>query len=421
MYKSFAPFSKKQIKVLTWWCKNSPKQNCIGLICDGAVRSGKTLCMSLSFVSWAFYAFSDTSFALCGKTIASLRRNVITPLIAQLQPLGFKCDFKISQNYLLISKDGRKNRFYLFGGRDESSAALIQGMTLGGVLLDEVALMPRSFVEQALARCSLDNAKFWFNCNPEHPYHWFYREWIQKSRQKNIYHLHFKMTDNPSLSVSVLNRYKRLYSGAFYERFVEGKWVMAEGLVYPMFDSSRHVKHLSKENICRKWYLSCDYGTLNPFSLGLWGLGEDGWYRVDEFYHSGRDAGVQFTDEEYYEQLKKLAGSRKIEALVIDPSAASFIETVLRYGEMRVIRANNNVLSGINRVCQALKNDEIFISPCCIDTIREFSIYRWDNSLKQDAPKKENDHAMDDIRYFVSTIIDEAILQQPYVFAIERK
>ena len=149
----FVPFSKKQLAVLNWWCKSSSVHSKNGIICDGAVRSGKTLCMSLSFVRWAFYTFSNTSFALCGKTIASLRRNVVTPLIPILNELGFSCDYKISRNYLEISREGRVNRFYLFGGRDESSASLIQGMTLGGVLLDEVALMPRSFVEQALARC----------------------------------------------------------------------------------------------------------------------------------------------------------------------------------------------------------------------------------------------------------------------------
>ena len=236
---AFKPFSPKQMQALTWWCPGSPHSGKSGIICDGAVRSGKTLCMSLSFVSWAFYRFRDTAFALCGKTVASLRRNVLTPLTEQLTALGFTCTFKISRSELTVRRDGRENRFYLFGGRDESSAALIQGMTLGGVLLDEVALMPRSFVEQALARCSLEGATYWFNCNPEHPYHWFYKEWIQKAAEKQVLYLHFQMTDNPSLSPAVLRRYKRLYSGTFYRRFVEGRWVAADGLVYPMFDPKR--------------------------------------------------------------------------------------------------------------------------------------------------------------------------------------
>lgn len=416
---SFYPFSPKQMSVLTWWCKGSAVSDRDGVICDGAVRSGKTLCMSLSFVSWAFYSFSDTSFALCGKTIASLRRNVITPLLPILRELGFTYDYKISRNVLEITRSGHTNRFYLFGGRDESSASLIQGMTLGGVMLDEVALMPRSFVEQALARCSLDGSKYFFNCNPEHPYHWFYIEWIKKCKEKNILYLHFTMEDNPSLSKAMIKRYRSLYSGAFYERFVEGKWATAQGLVYPMF-SSRSIKKCDGQ--ISEYYLSCDYGTVNPFSLGLWGRCGESWYRIDEYYHSSRDEGVQLTDEEYYTSLKSLAGDRKIQALIIDPSAASFIQTVIRHNEYRVIKADNDVLSGINRVCEALKNDEIFISPNCKDAIREFSIYQWDNSIRRDAVKKENDHAMDDIRYFVATVLKGKESTGGFVsFAIERK
>lgn len=415
----FIPFSKKQLFVLNWWCKSNSAHTKNGIICDGSVRSGKTLCMSISFICWAFYSFGDTSFALCGKTIASLRRNVITPLLPILDDLGFKCDFKISRNYLEISRESVKNRFYLFGGRDESSASLIQGMTLGGVMFDEVALMPRSFVEQALARCSLENAKYFFNCNPEHPYHWFYTEWIKKHKDKNMLYVHFTMEDNPSLSQSVKSRYKGLYSGAFYQRFIEGKWVAADGLVYPMFDYDRHVKKCDGD--FRQYYLSCDYGTVNPFSLGLWGKGDDCWYRIDEYYHSSRDKGIQLTDEEYYQALVKLAGSRQIKALVIDPSAASFIQTVKRHGKFKIIKADNDVLTGINRVCQALKNDEIRFYPCCTDSIREFSVYRWDNGIKKDAPKKENDHAMDDIRYFVSTVLNKQESKNSFVsLAVER-
>lgn len=414
----FSPFSKKQLLTLNWWCNKSPFCTKNGIICDGAVRSGKTLCMSLSFVSWAFYHFGDTSFALCGKTITSLRRNVITPLIPILKSLDFSVEEKISRNYLIIRKGSAENRFYLFGGRDESSAALIQGMTLGGVLLDEVALMPRSFVEQALARCSLEKAKFWFNCNPEHPFHWFYTEWIKKADSKNMLYIHFTMDDNPSLSNEVKSRYKNLYSGAFYERFIEGKWVAADGLVYPMFSAEKHIK--SADNF-DEYYLSCDYGTVNPFSLGLWGHSADGWYRINEYYHSSRDRGIQLTDEEYYAALKELAGKRKIAALIIDPSAASFIEVVRRHGEYRIIKADNDVLKGINRVCQALKNGEIFISPLCADAIREFSVYRWDNDNRRDAPKKENDHAMDDIRYFVQTVLGTDRNDYSFSIAVERK
>ena len=205
--QDFTAFSEKQMKALCWWMPESPLSGYDAVICDGAVRSGKTLCMSVSFVTWAFSAFSDRSFALCGKTIASLRRNVVTVILPVLRELGFECNEKLSQNLIEITYGSSTNRFWLFGGKDESSAALIQGMTLAGVLLDEVTLMPRSFVEQALARCSVDGSKMWFNCNPEHPMHWFHEEWVKKHREKNCLYLHFTMKDNPSLTPSINRRY----------------------------------------------------------------------------------------------------------------------------------------------------------------------------------------------------------------------
>ncbi len=401
---TFTAFSRKQLTALSWWHKSSPYSSLDGLICDGAVRSGKTTCMSLSFVLWAFYAFDDTSFAICGKTIASLRRNITVSLIPLLKEAGFDCKERISQNLIEISYGKRTNRFYLFGGRDEGSASLIQGMTLGGVLLDEVALMPRSFVEQALARCSLNGSKFWFNCNPENPKHWFYEEWIKGAKEKNCLYLHFLMRDNPSLSPKVIRRYERLYSGAFYERFVLGRWVAADGLVYPDAAKGRYTR-LPPVSDFEKYYISCDYGTVNPTSMGLWGLHGGVWYRLDEYYYSSRLEGCQLTDEEYYERLCLLAKDRKIEGIIIDPSAASFAECIRRKGRYRVIPAKNDVVSGIRRVHSAFRDGRMVISPVCVASLKEFSLYRWEENASRDTPKKENDHAMDDIRYFVSTVL----------------
>ncbi len=403
MATAFTPFSKKQLMALSWWCRGSPYEGRDAIICDGAVRSGKTLCLSLSFVAWAFYTFSGRDFALCGKTVTSLRRNVAVPLMGVLRELGFHCEERVSKNYLDIVFGGRHNRFYLFGGKDESSAALIQGMTLGGVLFDEVALMPRSFVEQALARCSVEGSKYFFNCNPEHPHHWFYLEWIQKADEKNALFLHFEMSDNPSLSPEILARYQSLYSGVFYERFVKGRWVVAQGLVYPMFETALHVCPAPER--CGRYYISCDYGTVNPSSFGLWGEAEEHWHRVREYYFDSRREGFQKTDEEHYEALEALAGACSIAGIVVDPSAASFIETIRRHGRFQVIKAKNDVLNGIRRVCDALKGQEILFDSGCKDSIREFALYRWEEGTGRDAPIKENDHAMDDIRYFVSTVL----------------
>ena len=406
------------MKALCWWMLESPYRRYDAIICDGAVRSGKTLCMSVSFVAWAFSAFSDSSFALCGKTIASLRRNVITVILPVLRELGFECNEKLSRNLIEISYGGATNRFWLFGGKDESSAALIQGMTLAGVLLDEVTLMPRSFVEQALARCSVDGSKLWFNCNPEHPMHWFHEEWIKKHDEKNCFYLHFTMKDNPSLTPSIVRRYEKLYSGAFYERFVLGRWVAAQGCVYPMFSHEHHV--VNPPDTFGKFYISCDYGTVNPSSFGLWGENGGRWYRIREYYFNSRTEGSQRTDTEHYSSLCDLAGALNIEAVIVDPSAASFIECIRREGRFRVIPAKNDVIDGIRRVSDCLKEKKILFSPECKDAIREFGLYRWEENAVRDAVRKENDHAMDDIRYFVSTVVDMQSDEEIFAVAVRR-
>lgn len=397
--------SKKQKLTMNWW-KNPEYAGCDAVICDGAVRSGKTLSMSLGFVLWAEASFDGNAFAICGKTVTSLRRNVITPLIPVLKEYGFTCVEKVSRNFIDITFLGKTNRFYLFGGKDEGSASLIQGMTLSGVFLDEVALMPRSFVEQALARCSVNNSKMWFNCNPDNPSHWFYNEWIKKASQKHALYIHFTMDDNPSLSQKLKNRYKRLYSGTFYERFVLGKWTASEGIVYPMFSREKHV--YSGDVQCERFVISCDYGTVNPSSFGLWGLCDNVWYRIREYYYSSKKTGVSRTDEEHYTALENLAANLNISRVIVDPSAASFIECIRRHGKFRVVKANNDVITGIRHVSTALQQNKMRFNENCADIIREFSLYCWNEKSGNDTPVKENDHAMDDMRYFVmDTLVND--------------
>ena len=407
-------FSKKQLRVLTWWCEGSPDCNNNSIICDGAVRSGKTLCMSISFVMWAFYRFNQSSFAICSKTIRSVRRNVIVPLIPVMREMGFDVKEKYSENYVDFWINKRHNRFYLFGGKDESSAALIQGMTLSGIFLDEVALMPRSFVEQAVARCSVDGSKLWFNCNPEYPQHWFCLEWVKKTKEKNLFYMHFVMQDNPSLSNAMLMRYRKMYSGSFYQRYVLGKWTATEGLVYPFMSEEKMLYDVPKEDF-DDYVISCDYGTVNPSSFGLWGLCDGIWYRISEYYYSSRREGTSRTDEEHYEGLCTLAGDRNISCVIVDPSAASFIEVIKRHGKFLVMAADNRVIDGIRQVSTALKQGDIRICRCCTDCVREFGLYRWESGGK-DAPLKENDHAMDDVRYFVSTYLNG--YQDSGIFAV---
>ena len=400
---SYRAFSPKQRQVLTWWLPGNEDHDKEAIICDGAVRSGKTMAMGLGFFLWAQSCFDGQRFAVCGKTIASLRRNVLSEILPRLEALGASWKEKRTENLVTVTFMGHRNQFYIFGGRDESSAALIQGITLAGILMDEVALMPRSFVEQACARCSVAGSRLWFNCNPAGPGHWFYKEWILNARQRNCLRLQFTMEDNPSLTPQIRQRYQRLYSGVFYRRFVLGQWAQAEGRVYDFFepDMVRPVP----DGPFEKWYISCDYGTVNPTSMGLWGLRGGSWYRVAEFYHDSRAKMRQMTDEEYAAALAELAGERKITAVIVDPSAASFIELLRRRG-WQVRKADNDVLSGIRLTSDALKEGRIVICEGCGDCIRELDEYVWDlSSGAKDRVKKEHDHAMDDMRYFVSTVL----------------
>ena len=399
-------FSQKQKVAMTWWMPGGPYAEKEALVCDGAVRSGKTLAMGLGFFFWAQLSFDGRRFALCGKTIAALRRNVLAEILPRLGALGAEWKEKRTENKLILRFAGHSNEYFIFGGRDESSAGLIQGMTLAGVLMDEVALMPRSFVDQACARCSVAGSRMWFNCNPAGPTHWFYLQWIQEAEKRNCLHLHFTMEDNPSLTEAIRARYRRLYSGVFYRRFVLGQWAQAEGRVYDFFEPEMARPVPAGE--FSQWYVSCDYGTVNPTSMGLWGKQEGVWYRVKEFYFNSRKEMRQMTDGEYEQALRELVGCRKVTAVIVDPSAASFIE-LLRQKGWRVRKARNDVLSGIRATAEKLKSGEIILCEGCDDCLREMEEYVWDlRDGQKDRVKKEHDHAMDDMRYFVSTV-----LQQP--------
>ncbi len=401
----FEPFSRKQKKVLTWWCDKSPVKDKKGIIADGAIRSGKTLSMSLSFVIWAMDKFNGQNFGMCGKTIGSFRRNVLGTLKQMLWSNGYKIKDRRTDNLLVLSKGNKTNYFYIFGGKDESSQDLIQGITLAGCFFDEVALMPESFVNQATARCSVTGSKYWFNCNPDSPKHWFKEKWIDKADKKNMLYLHFTMNDNLSLSEEIKADYESRYEGVFYNRYIKGLWCIADGLVYSMFSEKKHVI----KGECPQYkslVVSIDYGTVNPFSAGLWTFNGEEAVRTKEIYYDSRKEGnMRKDDEEYYKMLKKLIGGRKIECIIIDPSAASFIETIKKHGEYLVKGANNDVLDGIRVTTTFLNTGRIKIHESCKDSIEEFGLYSWDEESGDDKVIKENDHAMDDIRYFCNTYL----------------
>ena len=421
----FQPFSRRQKQILTWWLPNSPVKDYDGIIADGAIRSGKTVCMSLSFVFWAMENFSGQNFAMCGKTIGSFRRNVLFWLKLMLKSRGYKVTDHRADNLVEITRNGITNYFYIFGGKDERSQDLIQGITLAGLFCDEVALMPESFVNQATGRCSVEGSKYWFNCNPDGPYHWFKTNWIDRSvgylgkaeveRQmkeakekkqdisfKKLLYVHFTMDDNLSLSEEIKARYRDSYSGVFYKRYILGLWAMAEGIIYDMFDVDKHVKKVIANLYNSGRYVSIDYGTQNATVFLLWNRGVDGkWYCIREYYYSGRDA-------EYVKDFKAFLGGMKVKAVIVDPSAASFI-AALRQAGYPVLKAKNDVEDGIRLVGTLLNQEKIVFSAACVNTIKEFASYIWDAKAAdrgEDAPIKQHDHAMDAVRYFCYMVLN---------------
>lgn len=380
------------------------------LICDGAVRSGKTSLMTVGFIDDAMARFNGRRFGICGKTVDSATKNIVQPYMAmQYAQRSYRIKWSRTDKTMTVSKGGITNVFEVFGGKDESSYALIQGRTLAGCLIDEVVLQPRSFVDQAMIRCSVTGAKVWFSCNPAAPSHWFYTDWILKADKGeiNAKHIHFVLRDNPGLSNETIQRYEKSFSGVFYQRYVLGEWVAAEGLVYPFFSAGQdtYLFHGDASHIDGQFYVSIDYGTHNPCSMGLWVIHDGKALRINESYFDSRAERVQRTDEEHYAELERLTKGYYIQAVVVDPSAASFIETIRRHGKYLVIPADNDVLNGIRCVASLMQAGLVTIHESCTASRREFGLYSWDDKAKEDRVVKENDHAMDDIRYFCYTIL----------------
>jgi PBSX family phage terminase large subunit len=420
----FKTFSRKQKQLLTWWMPGSPHCDRDMIIASGAIRSGKTLPMSLSFVIWAMTTFNNQNFGMSGKTIGALRRNVIILLKVILRSRGYKVnDRRGDIHYLEIIKGNVTNYFFLFGGYNEQSQDLIQGVTLAGMYFDEVAIMPESFVNQAVGRCSVEGARFWFNCNPQGPFHWFKTGWIDDLDEKNALYIEFGLDDNLSLSDKTKVRYRRLFSGVFYQRYILGLWVLAEGIIYSMFDDDENIFDEEPENLRYKArrYAAVDYGTTNPMVfLEIWD-DDDTIYQTREYYYSSKDKaheGQQKTDSQYADDFEEFFGpatepDAPIE-VILDPSAASF-KAELRNRGYRVKDANNDVADGIRVFASVLGLRMYKVHRSCVNTIREFKSYVWDEKATLrgvEQPLKQNDHAMDAGRYWCLTKIKNWRLQK---------
>lgn len=361
----------------------------------GATRSGKTY---LDF-RWMIpirireRIGKDGLTVILGVTKSTIERNVLEPM------RNLYGDTLVGT----ISSDNTAWLFgekcYCLGAEKVSQVSKIRGVSIKYCYGDEVADWSEDVFELLKSRLDKEYSCFDGTFNPQHPGHWL-KQFLDSDA--DIFSQTYTIDDNPFLPETFKENLKKEYSGTvFYDRYIRGLWVLAEGLVY----------NFSEENItdeipaAGRYYISVDYGTLNPFSAGLWCVTREGATRIAEYYHSGRDSNRQMTDEEYYVKLRELAEGYNVEYVIVDPSAASFITTIFRHGEFHVVKAKNDVMDGIRRTAVFLKNGKLKIHRSCKDAIREFGLYRWDEDSEVDQVIKADDHAMDDIRYFCNTIL----------------
>lgn len=364
---------------------------------SGATRSGKTF-MDYFVIPKRIRSMQgkDGLIVLLGNTRGSLRRNVIEPL-QKIWGSFLVSDIKTNNTATLFGET-----VYCLGADTVSQVDKIRGASIKYCYGDEVATWSPEVFNMLKSRLDKEYSTFDGTCNPDSPNHWF-KKFIDSNA--DIFYQEFTIDDNPYLPDTVKENIKLEYMGSvFFDRYILGKWSASEGLVYPSFTPDICLfDALPKYG---DYYISIDYGTLNPCSMGLWCIdhGEKTAYRIKEFYHSGR-GGKLMTDEEYYEELLSLSNGYPISSVIIDPSAASFIACIKKHGYFSVKKAANSVLDGIRYTSSLLSEGHLKFHRSCENTVNEFLSYRWDSSSSSDAVIKENDHAMDDIRYFAYTIL----------------
>ena len=336
---------------------------------------------------------------LLGNTRGTLQRNIIDPM-QELYGTGLVSSIRSDNTAILFGE-----RCYCLGADNRKHVDRLRGSSIKYAYGDEVTTWNKDVFEMLKSRLRTECSIFDGTCNPDAPTHWF-KTFIDGNADKYVQS--YVIDDNPKMPKEQVEQLKREYAGTvYYERYILGLWALAEGLVYPMFDMKKHVYTDAPWSADEygEYYISVDYGTLNPTSMGLWRIYKGIAYREAEYYYSGRDNKYQLTDEEYYTALAKLAGDKQIQCVIVDPSAASFIATIRRHGRFAVRQANNAVLDGIRTTATALNTGRIMIHESCKAIIREFGAYCWDDKKGEDVVIKESDHAMDDMRYFVMTIL----------------
>jgi PBSX family phage terminase large subunit len=377
----------------------------------GATRSGKTY---LDF-RWIIpirireRIGKDGLAVILGVTKSTIERNVLEPM------RNLYGDMLVGT----ISSDNTAwifgEKCYCLGAEKVSQVSKIRGASIKYCYGDEVADWSEEVFALLKSRLDKEYSCFDGTFNPQYPDHW-----LKKFLDSNadIFSQTYTIDDNPFLPESFKENLKKEYEGTvYYDRYILGLWVRAEGLVYPMFGDGCITQDTPDTG---DYYISIDYGTLNPFSAGLWCVGKKCAVRIAEIYYSGREEKKQKTDEEYCDMVERLAGDKPIRAVVVDPSAASFIEALRRRSGFKVRHADNDVLNGIRTTSDFLRDGRIKIHAGCKDAIREFGLYRWDEKAESDRVVKENDHAMDEIRYMVMTVLKKHFKEHRFVPELAR-
>lgn len=379
------PLTEKQVEYL---------QNCSHRwnVKTGATGSGKSfLDFTVTIPKRIVAARGEGLLVLLGNTRGTLERNILEPM-RQWWP----GQIGIIRSDNTVELFGKK--VYALGADNKKHVSRIQGATFEYVYGDEVTTWSEDVFQMLKSRLRCEHSHFDGTCNPDNPEHWF-KKFLDSDA--DIYQQSY-VIDDGVLPSRVVEELKKEYTGTvYYDRYILGLWCQADGLIYK-FGKENIVDDVPESG---EYYISCDYGTLNPFSAGLWCWDGKTATRIREYYYSGRAEQASKTDEEYYTELEKLAGDLQVRSVVVDPSAASFIEVIRRHRRFRVHKAVNDVVPGIVTTSRYIENGTIKVHRSCKDAIREFGLYRWDEKATEDKPIKENDHAMDDIRYFVMTVL----------------
>lgn len=367
----------------------------------GATRSGKTY---LDF-RWIIpirireRIGKDGLAVILGVTKSTIERNVLEPM------RNLYGDMLVGT----ISSDNTAwifgEKCYCLGAEKVSQVSKIRGASIKYCYGDEVADWSEEVFALLKSRLDKEYSCFDGTFNPQYPDHW-----LKKFLDSNadIFSQTYTIDDNPFLPESFKENLKKEYEGTvYYDRYILGLWVRAEGLVYPMFDRARNIT--SERGGPGRYWISSDYGTQNPTVFALWREYGGKAIMEKEYYHSGRESGRQKTDEEYYQDLEAFADGYRIERVVLDPSAASFAECIRRHGKFSVWKANNAVLDGIRFTGACIKSGIIKFHESCKNAFREFGLYSWDKDAGEDRVIKENDHCMDAIRYFCMTVLRREI------------